>query len=97
MGLIGGTFNWNLSFESDSIPVDAIPDLGENQQIVYTEWQGQSPEDIEDQITNPLAIILTLPGVKDVRGISITGRSTLYIIFEEDVDFYWSRSRIIEK
>ena len=91
-------FNWNLSFESDSIPVDAIPDLGENQQIVYTEWQGQSPEDIEDQITYPLSnYFLTLPGVKDVRGLSITGRSTLYIIFDEDVDFYWSRSRIIEK
>ena len=97
-GLSVAPFNWNLSFESDSIPVDAIPDLGENQQIVYTEWQGQSPEDIEDQITYPLSnYFLTLPGVKDVRGLSITGRSTLYIIFNEDVDFYWSRSRIIEK
>lgn len=97
-GLSVAPFNWNLSFESDSIPVDAIPDLGENQQIVYTEWQGQSPEDIEDQITYPLSnYFLTLPGVKDVRGLSITGRSTLYIIFDEDVDFYWSRSRIIEK
>ena len=97
-GLSVAPFNWNLSFESDSIPVDAIPDLGENQQIVYTEWQGQSPEDIEDQITYPLSnYFLTLPDVKDVRGLSITGRSTLYIIFDEDVDFYWSRSRIIEK
>jgi Cu(I)/Ag(I) efflux system membrane protein CusA/SilA len=97
-GLSVAPFNWNLSFESDSIPVDAIPDLGENQQIVYTEWKGQSPEDIEDQITYPLSnYFLTLPGVKDVRGLSITGRSTLYIIFDEDVDFYWSRSRIIEK
>lgn len=97
-GLSVAPFNWNLSFESDSIPVDAIPDLGENQQIVYTKWQGQSPEDIEDQITYPLSnYFLTLPGVKDVRGLSITGRSTLYIIFDEDVDFYWSRSRIIEK
>lgn len=97
-GLSVAPFNWNLSIDSDSIPVDAIPDLGENQQIVYTEWQGQSPEDIEDQITYPLSnYFLTLPGVKDVRGLSISGRSTLYIIFNEDVDFYWSRSRIIEK
>ena len=69
MGLSVAPFNWNLSFESETIPVDAIPDLGENQQIVYTEWQGQSPEDIDDQITYPLSnYFLTLPGVKDVRG-----------------------------
>lgn len=98
LGLSVAPFNWNLSFESETIPVDAIPDLGENQQIVYTEWRGQSPEDIDDQITYPLSnYFLTLPGVKDVRGLSITGRSTVYIIFEEDIEYYWGRSRIIEK
>jgi len=97
-GLSVTPFDWNYPFKGNSVAVDAIPDLGENQQIVYTDWSGQSPEDIEDQITYPLSnYFLTLAGVKDVRGLSITGRSTLYIIFEEDVDFYWSRSRIIER
>jgi Cu(I)/Ag(I) efflux system membrane protein CusA/SilA len=97
-GLSVAPFDWNYPYKSNPVPIDAIPDLGENQQIVYTDWNGQSPEDIEDQITYPLSnYFLTLAGVKDVRGLSITGRSTLYIIFEEDVDFYWSRSRIIER
>ncbi|MEX2479200.1 MAG: efflux RND transporter permease subunit [Gracilimonas sp.] len=98
-GLSVAPFNWDLDFlPHDPVPVDAIPDLGENQQIVYTEWEGQSPQDIEDQITYPLTTqLLTVPGVKTVRSTSMTGVSSIYVIFEEDVEFYWSRSRILEK
>ncbi len=82
----------------DPIPVDAIPDLGENQQIVFTEWPGRSPQDVEDQVTYPLAAaLLALPGVKDVRSNSMFGFSSIYVIFDESVEFYWSRSRILEK
>ncbi len=78
--------------------VDAIPDIGENQQIVFTEWKGRSPKDIEEQITYPLSILLQgIPGIDRVRGTSAFGFSTVYVIFKEDVDFYWSRSRILEK
>ncbi|MCO4794923.1 MAG: efflux RND transporter permease subunit [Bacteriovoracaceae bacterium] len=78
--------------------VDAIPDIGENQQIVFSEWSGRSPKDIEEQITYPLSISLQgIPGVKNVRGISAFGFSTIYVIFKEEVDFYWSRSRVLEK
>ena len=83
---------------SDSVAIDAIPDLGENQQIVFTKWDGRSPKDIEDQITYPLtSSLLGIPGVKTVRSSSMLGFSSIYIIFEEDIDFYWSRSRILEK
>lgn len=83
---------------SDPVPVDAIPDLGENQQIVFTEWPGRSPQDVEDQITYPLtSTLLGIPGVKSVRSNSMFGLSSIYLIFEEDVEFYWSRSRILEK
>ncbi|MEQ8821045.1 MAG: efflux RND transporter permease subunit [Sumerlaeia bacterium] len=82
----------------DPVPVDAIPDLGENQQIVFTEWPGRSPQDVEDQVTYPLTTaLLGLPGVKDVRSNSMFGFSSIYVIFDEDVEFYWSRSRILEK
>ena len=78
--------------------IDFIPDIGENQQIVFTDWPGRSPKDIDEQITYPLSILLQgIPGVKTVRGISVFGFSTIYVIFKEEVDFYWSRSRIIEK
>lgn len=78
--------------------VDAIPDIGENQQIVFTEWPGRSPKDVEEQVTYPLSISLQgIPGVKNIRGMSAFGFSTIYIIFKEDVDFYWSRSRVLEK
>ena len=78
--------------------IDAIPDIGENQQIIFSEWPGRSPQDIEDQITYPLSIAVQgIPGVKTVRGISAFGFSNIYIIFEEEIDFYWSRSRILEK
>ena len=98
-GIIVSPFSWNIGFlPNDPVPVDAIPDLGENQQIVYTPWAGQSPQDVEDQITYPLTTqLLTVPGVKTVRSTSILGFSSIYVIFDEDIDFYWSRSRILEK
>lgn len=97
-GLVTAPFNWQVNLPKDPVPVDAIPDIGENQQIVFTEWAGRSPQDIEDQITYPLtSTLLGLPGVKTIRSSSIFGVSSIYIIFNEDVEFYWSRSRILEK
>jgi Cu(I)/Ag(I) efflux system membrane protein CusA/SilA len=98
-GIVTAPFNWEVDFlPRDPVPVDAIPDIGENQQIVYTEWPGRSPQDIEDQISYPLTTsLLGIPGVKDIRSNSIFGLSSIYIIFEEDVEFYWSRTRILEK
>ena len=97
-GLITAPFTWNLPLPSDPVPVDAIPDLGENQQIVFTEWMGRSPQDVEDQITYPLSTtLLGIPGVKSIRCNSMFGFSSIYIIFDESVEFYWSRSRILEK
>lgn len=98
-GIASAPFSWNLgAFPRDPVPVDAIPDLGENQQIVYTEWPGKSPQDIDDQITYPLTTaLLGIPGVKTIRSSSIFGLSSIYIIFDEGVEFYWSRSRILEK
>lgn len=78
--------------------IDAIPDIGENQQIVFTEWAGRSPKDIEEQVTYPLSVLMQgIPGVKNIRGTSAFGFSMIYVIFKEDVDFYWSRSRVLEK
>ena len=98
-GTINAPFNWNTGFlPSNPIAVDAIPDIGENQQIVFTKWDGRSPQDIEDQITYPLTTaLLGIPGVKTIRSSSMFGFSSIYIIFEEDIKFYWSRSRILEK
>ena len=98
-GTINAPFNWNTGFlPSNPVAVDAIPDIGENQQIVFTKWDGRSPQDIEDQITYPLTTsLLGIPGVKTIRSSSMFGFSSIYIIFEEDVEFYWSRSRILEK
>jgi Cu(I)/Ag(I) efflux system membrane protein CusA/SilA len=98
-GVITAPFNWKTGFLPRSpVPVDAIPDIGENQQIVATEWMGRSPKDIEDQITYPLTTtLLGIPGVKDIRSTSMFGMSFIYIIFNDNVDFYWSRSRILEK
>lgn len=82
----------------DPVPVDAIPDIGENQQIVFTEWMGRSPQDVEDQVTYPLTVALQgIPGVKSIRSYSAFGFATIYIIFDEKVDFYWSRSRVLER
>ncbi|MHC4871979.1 MAG: efflux RND transporter permease subunit, partial [Planctomycetota bacterium] len=98
-GLMVAPFDWSSStVQRYPVPVDAIPDIGENQQIVFTEWLGRSPQDIEDQITYPLTVqLLGIPGVKTIRSYSMFGFSTLYIIFKEDVEFYWSRSRVLEK
>lgn len=98
-GISTAPFTWDLGgLPRDPVPVDAIPDIGENQQIVFTEWMGRSPEDVEDQITYPLTTtLLGLPGVKSVRSNSAFGFSSIYIIFQDDVEFYWSRSRVLEK
>ena len=98
-GLLAAPFDWDIpGIDRTPVPVDAIPDIGENQQIVFSKWAGRSPQDIEDQITYPLTVaLLGTPGVKTVRSFSMFGFSTVYVIFNEDVDFYWSRSRILEK
>lgn len=98
-GLVTAPFGWKTGIlPSDPVPVDAIPDIGENQQIVFTQWMGRSPQDIDDQITYPLTTsLLGIPNVKSIRSSSIFGVSSIYIIFDESVDFYWSRSRILEK
>lgn len=98
-GIITAPFNWKTGFLPRSpVPVDAIPDIGENQQIVATEWMGRSPKDIEDQVTYPLTTtLLGIPGVKAIRSTSMFGMSFIYIIFNDNIDFYWSRSRILEK
>lgn len=99
-GLLTAPFDWDFlrALPRDPVPVDAIPDIGENQQIVFTEWEGRSPQDVEDQITYPLTTyLLGVPGVKTIRSTSMFGFSSIYIIFNEDVDFYWSRARILEK
>ena len=80
-----------------STPVDAVPDLSDVQVIVMTEWPGQAPELVEDQITYPLSNeMLKVPGTKYVRGTSQFGRSSVIVVFEDDVDLYWARSRVLE-
>lgn len=82
----------------DPVPVDAIPDIGENQQVVFAEWPGRSPRDVEDQVTYPLTTLLQgTPGFKTIRAISNFGFSQIYVIFEDGFDFYWCRSRLLEK
>lgn len=98
-GIAVSPFNWELTKSiNDPVAVDAIPDIGENQQIVFTNWPGRSPQDIDNQITYPLTTyLLGIPGVKSIRSSSMFGLSSIYIIFDEDVEYYWSRSRILEK
>ncbi len=98
-GLMSAPFDWELGgLPRDPMPVDAIPDIGENQQIVFTEWMGRSPQDVEDQIGYPLTVsLLGIPGVKTIRSYSLFGFSLIYVIFDEEVEFYWSRSRVLEK
>ncbi len=98
-GVFVAPFNWNLSgVERSPVHVDAIPDIGENQQIVFTDWPGRSPQDIEDQVTYPLTVaLLGLPEVKTIRSFSMFGFSMIYVIFKDDAEFYWTRSRILEK
>ena len=98
-GVAVAPFDWEIDWlPRDPVPVDAIPNLGENQQIVFTEWAGRSPQDIEDQVTYPLTVaLLGVPGVREVRSSSAFGFSMVFLIFDEDTEFYWSRSRILEK
>jgi Cu(I)/Ag(I) efflux system membrane protein CusA/SilA len=98
-GIVSSPFGWETGIlPKDPVPVDAIPDIGENQQIVYTNWPGISPQDIEDQVSYPLTTaLLGIPGVKTIRSNSIFGLSSIYIIFNEDIEFYWGRTRILEK
>src|SRR3990172_7631331 len=98
-GIVHAPFHWEIGFlPRDPVPVDAIPDIGENQQIVATEWMGRSPKDIEDQITYPLTTsLLGIPGVQTIRSTSMFGMSFIYIIFKDKIDYYWSRSRVLEK
>lgn len=98
-GVMAAPFDWKLAGELRSpVPVDAIPDIGENQQIVFTEWIGRSPQDVEDQITYPLTVaLLGIPEVKTIRSYSMFGFSNVYIIFKDDADFYWTRTRVLEK
>jgi len=98
-GIRVAPFDWDVGgLPRSPVPVDAIPDIGENQQIVFTEWMGRSPQDVEDQITYPLTVsLLGVPGVKTIRSYSFFGFSSIYVIFKEDVDFYWGRSRVLEK
>ena len=95
-GAMVAPFDWDLgSLPRDPVPVDAIPDIGENQQIVFTQWMGRSPQDVEDQIGYPLTVaLLGLPEVKTIRSYSMFGFSTIYVIFNEKAEFYWSRTRV---
>ena len=79
-------------------PVDAIPDIGENQSIVFVDWPGRSPQDIEDQVIYPLSTkMLGIPGIKDIRSNSMFSFGYINIIFKEEIDFYWARTRVLEK
>ncbi len=98
-GIRVAPFDWDTgSFQRDPVAVDAIPDLGDNQQIVFTAYPGRSPQDVEDQVGYPLTVsLLGIPGVHEVRSYSMFGYSYIYLIFEEGIEFYWSRSRVLEK
>ncbi len=96
LGMIGIlVFGW---FSFRAVPIDAIPNVGENQVIVLTAWPGRSPKDVEDQITYPLSVSLqAVPGAESVRGKSLFGYSFVQVTFADNVDFYWARSRVLEQ
>ncbi|MBK6837616.1 MAG: efflux RND transporter permease subunit [Bacteroidetes bacterium] len=95
--IAAGMFGWGI-YEVQHNPVDAIPDLSENQVIVFTEWMGRSPQVIEDQVTYPLVANLQgIPKLKNIRGASMFGMSFVYLVFEENVDIYWARTRVAER
>src|SRR3954462_2126459 len=80
-----------------TIPLDAIPDLSDTQVIIYTEWDGQAPQIIQDQVTYPISTkMLSVPHAKVVRGYSFYGFSFVYVIFDDGTDPYWARSRVLE-
>ena len=87
-GVMVAPFDWDTGFiPRDPVPVDAIPDIGENQQIVFTQWMGRSPQDVEDQVSYPLTIaLLGIPDVKTIRSYSMFGFSTVYVIFREKAE-----------
>ena len=90
-------FVWGV-YSVQQNPIDAIPDLSENQVIVFTEWMGRSPQVMEDQVTYPLVSNLQgIPKIKNIRAASMFGMSFVYIIFEDDVDIYWARTRVLER
>jgi CzcA family heavy metal efflux pump len=90
-------FAWGV-FAIQKNPIDAIPDLSENQVIVFTEWMGRSPQLIEDQVTYPLVANLQgIPKIKNIRGSSMFGMSFVYVVFEDDADIYWARTRVTER
>src|SRR5678810_18501 len=90
-GIIGGLWALNKT------ALDAIPDLTDVQVIVYTDWEGRSPDLVEDQITYPISTrFIAAPKVKFVRGESMFGKSFVYVIFQDGMDIYWARSRVIE-
>jgi copper/silver efflux system protein len=92
-----GLFAWG-TWSVTQNPIDAIPDVSENQVIVFTEWMGRSPQVIEDQVTYPLVSnFQSIPNIKTVRGTSMFGMSFVYVIFEDDADIYWARTRVLEK
>lgn len=95
--MAAGLFVWGfISIRNN--PIDAIPDLSENQVIVFTEWMGRSPQLMEDQVTYPLVSNLQgIPEVKNIRGTSMFGMSFVYIIFEDKTDIYWARTRVLER
>lgn len=92
-----GLFGWG-AWSVKKNPIDAIPDVSENQVIVFTEWMGRSPQVIEDQVTYPLVSNLqSIPKIKNVRGTSMFGMSFVYVVFDDDADIYWARTRVLEK
>ncbi len=107
-GIFVAPFDWHLwGWQRNPVAVDAIPDIGENQQIVFTDWPGRSPQDVENQVTYPLTTaLLGIPDIKVIRSSSMFGFSSIYIIFKDfsayeklvnGKDFYWTRSRVLEK
>src|SRR6266536_1325443 len=92
--LLAGWGYWALL----TTPIDAIPDLSDNQVIVFTDWTGRSPQEVEDQVTYPLSAVMQgMPGVRAVRGQSAFGFSMINVIFEDSVDLYWARTRVLER
>ncbi|MCC5855758.1 MAG: efflux RND transporter permease subunit [Idiomarina sp.] len=97
-GISVAPFQWDTGLPQNPVKVDALPNLGENQQIVFTEWPGRSPQDVDDQVSYPLSVALMgVPGVRDVRTLSMFGFSSIAVIFEDNIEFYWARTRLLEK
>ncbi|MBL8853736.1 MAG: efflux RND transporter permease subunit [Planctomycetaceae bacterium] len=97
LALIVLTF-WLGWYSANQVPIDAIPNVGENQVIVIADWPGRSPKDVEDQLTYPISVAMqTVPGSRSVRGKSMFGFSFVQVTFDDGVDFYWARSRVAER